>query len=254
MANDPTLHAHYAFLNNDTDAKAIIANTPLYGAVFSGRNRRPDPVDNDKAVVWTDVALGAPDQLRQRVAWALAQLYVANPGEKAPTESALSYYDIFVRHAFGNLRNVLREVTYHPQMGQYLTYHDNRALDASGTHPDENYARELMQLFTVGPWQLRPDGTPLTDAQGEMVPTFDTDDIVDFARSWTGGPRPPCPHAYRLARISARVEACAYKHTQAHHHQNRHRCRTLSMSLGHDCRRLSARCGASQSRGTPRQL
>lgn len=85
-----------------------------------------------KSAVWIMQALYAPDQLRQRMAWALSQIYVCSSngaGYDERAESWLAYYDIFVRNAFGNLRDVIREVTYNPIMGDYLTYKRNRALE-----------------------------------------------------------------------------------------------------------------------------
>merc|ERR1711933_328882 len=102
-------------------------------------------------------ALTAEDQLRQRAAWALSQIFVVSAqgfGNNEFTELWLNFYDIFVRNSFGNFRDVLREVTYSPIMGDYLTYEGNRAFDNLASFPDENYAREIMQLFTIGLWKL----------------------------------------------------------------------------------------------------
>ena len=91
------------------------------------------------------MAMDAPDQLRQRMAWALAQHFVASAEEIADefSDAWTQYYDIFVRHAFGNFRDILREVTYSPIMGDFLTYQGNQAYDRSNKFPDENYAREV---------------------------------------------------------------------------------------------------------------
>lgn len=143
-----------------------------------------------KQLVWYQVALTAPDQLRQRIAWALAQFFVIGEnGIAQPNaiEPFLNYYDILVRHAFGNFRDVLGDVTWSPMMAEYLTYLDNREADpVKGTYPDENYARELMQLFTIGLWQLNPDGTTQLDAAGQAIPTYDNSDIEEFAKVFTG--------------------------------------------------------------------
>lgn len=143
-----------------------------------------------KHIVWYQGALFAPDTLRQRMAWALSQHFVV--GEEGSnlnslTERWTSYYDIFVRHAFGNFRDILSEVTWHPHMGYYLSHLNNKkARPARGIFPDENYAREVMQLFTIGLWQLQPDGQILTDAEGNAIPTYDNDHITEFARIFTG--------------------------------------------------------------------
>lgn len=143
-----------------------------------------------KQLVWYQVALAAPDQLRQRIAWALSQFFVIGEnGIAQPNaiEPFLNYYDILVRHAFGNFRDVLGEVTWNPMMAEYLTYLDNRKADAGkGTYPDENYARELMQLFTIGLWQLNADGTTQLDTAGQAIPTYDNSDIEEFAKVFTG--------------------------------------------------------------------
>ncbi|CAE7642792.1 bPT2, partial [Symbiodinium pilosum] len=130
--------------------------------------------DLGRASIWTMIALEAPDQLRQRMAWALAQIFVVAPDDTTGrhTEMFVNFYDIFVRHAFGNFADILREVTYSPVMGDYLTYKRNRAFDSDGAYPDENYAREIMQLFTIGLWQLNPDGTRMLDSDGNQIPTY----------------------------------------------------------------------------------
>jgi cullin-associated NEDD8-dissociated protein 1 len=113
----------------------------------------PHDIKQGKQRLWYTLALNATDQLRQRMAWSLNQIFPI--GEEAVScqqcmDRYLGYYDIFVRHAFGNYRDVMREVSYSPVMGTYLTFMYNKALDFGGTYPDENYARELMQLFTIG--------------------------------------------------------------------------------------------------------
>lgn len=144
---------------------------------------------------WFRVAMTANDQLRQRVAFALSQLLVVSSENGAlegnPTTLA-DYYDVLVRNAFGSYRTLLQEVTLHPAMGQYLSMFKNRKANPSGTiRPDENYAREIMQLFSVGLVRLNPDGTPM-DADGnaangiQPIPTYDQDTIRGFAAVFTG--------------------------------------------------------------------
>ena len=149
--------------------------------------------DVEKAV-WYEAAINAEDQLRQRVAWALSQYFVVGEeGSNHPntTERWVNYYDIFVRHAFGNFRDILGEVTWSPHMGYYLSHMENQKANPNkGTFPDENFAREVMQLFTIGLWELNEDGTLELDEEGKAIPTYDNDDIAEFAKVFTGMRRP----------------------------------------------------------------
>lgn len=132
------------------------------------------------------INLHASDQLRQRMAWALSQVLVVSAfglaTRRLETELWTTYYDILVRGAFGSLHDLLREVAASPVMAVYLTFLGNKAYAYAGTFPDENFARELMQLFTVGLVQLHPNGTVATPE----VATYDNEDIMDFSRVWTG--------------------------------------------------------------------
>eukprot|EP00051_Salpingoeca_urceolata_P032686 m.16891 g.16891 ORF g.16891 m.16891 type:complete len:2374 (-) comp5352_c0_seq1:24-7145(-) len=141
--------------------------------------------NNGKTVLWSSVALKAEDQLRQRVAWALSEILVASAvdvGLENLHEPWAAYYDIFVRHAFGNYRDILREVSYSPVMGDYLTYRQSQGFGFNKKHPDENYAREIMQLFSIGLTLLGDDGLPLPEDEE----SYDNDNIFSFARIWTG--------------------------------------------------------------------
>jgi len=143
-----------------------------------------------KHFVWTNVVLKGRDQLRQRVAWALSQIFVVEDidltGFSPLVECWATYYDIFVRHAFGNYLDVMKEVTYSPMMGSMLTYRGSISYEKSFTVPDENYARELMQLFTIGLYKLNRNGTVMLDKTGAPIETYTTADIQSFARVWTG--------------------------------------------------------------------
>jgi len=145
-----------------------------------------------KSIVWTMKALRADDQLRQRMAWSLSQIFVVGApgfGEDNFNEMWISYYDIFVRNAVGQFRDVLREVTYSPLMGSYLTFTGSKSYDASQSYPDENYAREIMQLFTIGLYKLHPNGSRKVRVVGngnEDLPTYDNEQIMNFARVFTG--------------------------------------------------------------------
>tara|TARA_B110000091_G_scaffold104172_1_gene113181 strand:+ start:83 stop:1282 length:1200 start_codon:yes stop_codon:yes gene_type:complete len=148
------------------------------------------PMDqqDSKSNIWANVVLKSPDQLRHRVAWSLSQIVVIAEdgiGKGDENEPWTVFYDIFVKHAFGNYHDVLREASYSPMMGIYLTFHQNKAYDFVGTYPDENYAREIMQLFTIGLWELNNDGTLVTDgAPDQYKPTYDNADIMSFSRIW----------------------------------------------------------------------
>jgi hypothetical protein len=151
-----------------------------------------DNLIRQKRMIWTEIALTAPDQLRQRVAWILAQIIVISSETDALTEPPITYYDIFVRNAFGNYRDVLKEVSFNPLMSEMLTYHGSRSLGVAWLwhkrieYPDENYAREIMQLFTVGLLKLNDDGTPTLGSKNETQLTYTNDDIMEYARVWTG--------------------------------------------------------------------
>jgi uncharacterized protein (DUF1800 family) len=133
-------------------------------------------------------ALTGEDVLRQRVAFALSQILVisqANP-DIGPRMAA-AYYDVLTRNAFGDFRTLLEEVTLSPAMGLYLSHLGNRKEDlATGRLPDENYAREVMQLFTIGLYELNPDGSLKLDARREPIETYGMPDIAGLARVFTG--------------------------------------------------------------------
>ena len=140
---------------------------------------------------WFENALNGQDQLRQRVAYALSQIFVISPdGEKLLGRhwEAFAYHsDILAKNAFGNYRDLLLAITKSPGMGVFLTYQGNRKYDpVTKRQPDENYAREVMQLFSIGLFQLNLDGTPKLDANGEMIPTYTQADIEEMARVFTG--------------------------------------------------------------------
>jgi len=137
-----------------------------------------------------EVMLAGRDQLRQRVAYAFSQIMVVSDYEGAVSnarEGSSSYYDMLARNALGNFRALMLDVTRHPMMGRYLTFYKNPKGNATaGTQPDENYAREVMQLCTIGLYQLAADGTILTDPTGRALETYSNSDITEFARVFTG--------------------------------------------------------------------
>jgi hypothetical protein len=156
-------------------------------------NRSSDPtlpypgntVFND----WWQLSITAPDQLRQRVAFALSEIMVVSDvGVLQDNGQALtSYYDTLLDNAFGNYRALLKAVTLTPAMGMYLNMQGNaKGSLASGTHANENYAREIMQLFSIGLNRLWPDGSLVMDSTGNLVPTYDQNVIMGFAAAFTG--------------------------------------------------------------------
>ena len=136
---------------------------------------------------WKNTAT-APDQLRQRVAFALSEIFVISFEGMLDVKirGVSSYYDMLGRNAFGDFRTLLEEVSRHPMMGIYLSHLKNQKEDpAKGRVPDENYAREVMQLFSIGLHELNLDGTPRLK-NGQPIETYDMDDITGLARVFTG--------------------------------------------------------------------
>ena len=144
---------------------------------------------NEYVNAWWRQSIYAPDQLRQRVAFALSQILVVSgqSGINEEQHGLANYYDILMRNAFGNYRQILEEVTLNPIMGEYLSMKGNQKPDpANNVRADENYARELLQLFTIGLEQLNPDGTPKLDDGGVPLPTYDQEIVENYARVFTG--------------------------------------------------------------------
>jgi uncharacterized protein (DUF1800 family) len=157
------------------------------------RTNGPNPDQNSNNRMWNyawwQYHMTSNDALRQKVAFALSQILVISENSSFVNNGfALSdYYDILLDHSFGNFRDLIAEITFHPSMGVYLTYLNNPKSDlANNQFPDENYARELMQLFTIGLYELNNDGTRKVDTNGEFIPTYDNDDITEFSKIFTG--------------------------------------------------------------------
>lgn len=138
---------------------------------------------------WTQAVRG-PDQLRQRMVLALSELFVVstvNSAVEIQEDAHAAYLDMLSRNAFGNFRTLLQEVSAHPTMATYLSFMQNEKEDpVTGRIPDENYAREVMQLFTIGLWQLNPDGTRRKDSNGQDIPAFTQADVMGLAKVFTG--------------------------------------------------------------------
>lgn len=169
--------------------------------------------DDQRLEGWLQMSLGGPDgltpglehrdQLRQRVAFALSEILVisATGVQQRMGYSTSHYYDTLADGGFGNYRKLLEDVTLHPSMGVYLSMLGNEKPDpALNIRPDENYAREVMQLFSIGLVRLNPDGTPLL-VDGQTVPTYGQDTIQGFAHVFTGWSYQGCAR-FRNCKVS----------------------------------------------------
>jgi uncharacterized protein (DUF1800 family) len=163
-------------------------------ADFSIANPVPHHVWFYPPDAWISAATSATDQLRRRVVWSLSQFVVA--GVSGDTFGQVQWINFLHRQAFGNYRDLLRDATIHPHMAVFLNNDQNRPKSAECQHcsPNENYARELMQLFSVGVLRLNPDGTTVRDSRGRLVETYSQRDVEELARvltGWTFDPNPP---------------------------------------------------------------
>ncbi len=170
-------------VGNTADTNRISNNYPQ-----SGPNRRRE---------WWSMVLQCKDQVRQRMALALSEILVISEADQTILDrhyGCANYWDMLATGAFGRYRNLLEQVTYNPMMGIYLSHMANRAVyDANyGTPPvvlvtpDENYAREIMQLFSIGLVLRHPDGSLVLNNDGLPIATYDQNDITELARVMTG--------------------------------------------------------------------
>ena len=140
--------------------------------------------------------VNGPDQLRQRVAFILSQIWVVSQVSTRSAYAFPPYWRIFRDNAFKNYRDIIRAVTLSPAMGTYLNMaNNNKANAAKGTAANENYAREMMQLFTLGLSELNPNGTPVLDSDKNPVPTYDQAVVTNMAKVLTGWTYPTAPGA-----------------------------------------------------------
>lgn len=138
---------------------------------------------------WWQSNIGNDDLLRQKIALALSEVLViswnSNLGDYGVGLG--DYYDVLKDNAFGNFKDLLLDITLHPMMGGFLSHYNNpRSFPDENIHPDENFAREVMQLFTIGLYELNQDGSYILDGNGDRIPTYDNDDIKEFAKIFTG--------------------------------------------------------------------
>jgi len=142
---------------------------------------------------WFDIALNSPKQLRYKTAYALSQIIVESDFEPIflrRAEALANYFDILAKNAFNSYQTLLEDISFSSGMGLFLTYNGNQKVylnDANvSVYPDENYAREIMQLFSIGLNQLNIDGTPKKDNNGNLIPTYTQTDVNEIARVFTG--------------------------------------------------------------------
>lgn len=145
---------------------------------------------NASWAVWWKRSITASDQLRQRVAFALSEIFVVSEDGAAlenQSQALSNYYDLLLRNAFGNFRQLMQEVTLSPAMGEYQNMRYSGKPDpAKGTNPNENYAREINQLMSIGLYKLHPDGTLKLNSKGLPIPTYAQETIVGYAHAFTG--------------------------------------------------------------------
>jgi uncharacterized protein (DUF1800 family) len=177
-----------AWIDREVGKPPTLAAPLVTSALASGGITAIGNAQNRRAR--NQVMIAGDDQLRQRVAYALSQIFVISDNVATisnAAEGSSSYYDMLLQSSFGSYRQLLLNVTRHPMMGRFLTHYRNRkANPTTGTQPDENYARECMQLFSIGLYQLSADGNYLTDGSGRPLESYNNDNISQFARVFTG--------------------------------------------------------------------
>jgi uncharacterized protein (DUF1800 family) len=177
-----------AWLDEQLDMKPSITNLAwFFSKGWDGSTSFAPGSNGLDASVWR-AFISNPDQLRQRMVFALSQILVVSSegldGERIGW--MLAYYaDVLNKHAFGNFRDLLEAVTLSPAMGQFLSMRGSQKADGSGRQPDENYAREIMQLFTIGLVKLHDNGTPDLD-NGAEVDSYTEADVAGLAKVFTG--------------------------------------------------------------------
>jgi uncharacterized protein (DUF1800 family) len=194
LAYPPTQYTGYVYTPHTapTTCKNDGSNPPDAASLCARDQYSPFQVQRDLF----KHALNNPDQLRQRVAFALSQIMVVSSVEIYEAYGLAAFQNILLNDALGNYRTLLQDVTLSPTMGHYLDMANSDMTNPqNGTVPNQNYAREVMQLFSIGLVQLNPDGTPQLDASGAPIPTFDGATIEGFASVFTGWTYPPLPGA-----------------------------------------------------------
>lgn len=185
IENQPITHHEDYIIEIEDDL-----NGPRLDETYRTRNDGADIDDSNLQSAFARAAVSGPDQLRQRVAFALSQMLVISRQDGGIDDNVRSlarYYDRLVDYAFGNYYDLLLEITLDPNMGRYLSHVGNLPPDPGiNRFPDENYAREVMQLFSIGLWELNQDGSRKLDEGGNPVPTYGNETITELARVMTG--------------------------------------------------------------------
>lgn len=170
-----------------TDPVRYPESTPLYP------NNQNDPDYHNRRRAWWTISAQARDQLRQRAGFALSEIFVVSENDGLIRQrhyGLANYYDMLLSHVDGNYTDLLRDVSTHPIMGHYLSHLKNEhVVDEYGNTiilPDENYAREVMQLFSIGLLSLNPDGTLALGSNGLPSQTYTNVDITELAKIFTG--------------------------------------------------------------------
>jgi len=139
---------------------------------------------------WFEKLMNGEDKLKQKMANALSEIVVISFNNNALSGfpyGISDFYDILYENAFGNFQDILLQASLHPSMGSYLSHFDNpKAIPEEEIHPDENYAREIMQLFSIGLYELNLNGTRKKDADGNDIPTYNNNDVKELAKVFTG--------------------------------------------------------------------
>jgi len=159
-----------------------------HGFAAVDSNRWFDRTDPGDAMIWYQLMSGGAE-VRTRAALALSEFFVVSLDGidfRWKSQGMARYWDILAINAFGNFRDLLEQITLNPAMGQWLNTLGNRKADGKGRLPDENYAREVMQLFTLGLYQLEPDGTHRLGTNGQPVETYTNADVQELAKVFTG--------------------------------------------------------------------
>ena len=184
-------HDYAGWIEDQFSRSRTLHRTYLEQAIAAGDPAAPQRTYRDFVMdtFWKQAITG-DDQLRQRMVFALSQIFVvsqANADVNNRPRGLADYLDMLGANAFGNFRALIEAVSLHPIMGLYLSALRNQKEDpATGRVPDENYGREVMQLFTIGLYQLNADGTPKLDGGGKPVPTYSNADVQGMAKVFTG--------------------------------------------------------------------